>query len=132
MWLARGTRRPSRFRRRSRLHSLRAAGLLRQCCFLAAAEGCPGVAEACAFAVDDPLYGQNVGVAVVVAGDGDAAVADLYRWMRGRLAETKLPARWWRVDAIPRSDRGKVSRDAVREACVGRPPLDLTRLLQGR
>ena len=98
----------------------------------AAAEGCPGVAEVCAFAVEDPLYGQNVGFAVAMTRQGDEAVADLYRWMRGRLAETKLPARWWRVDAMPRSDRGKVSRDAVREACVARPPLDLTRILQGR
>ena len=98
----------------------------------AAAEGCPGVAEVCAFAVDDPLYGQNVGLAVTMGQEGDAAVGDLYRWMRERLAETKLPARWWRVDAMPRSDRGKVSRDAVREACTARPPLDLTRILQGR
>ena len=98
----------------------------------AAAEGCPGVAEVCAFAVDDPLYGQNVGLAVTMGQEGDEAVGDLYRWMRERLAETKLPARWWRVDAMPRSDRGKVSRDAVREACAARPPLDLTRILQGR
>jgi acyl-CoA synthetase (AMP-forming)/AMP-acid ligase II len=98
----------------------------------AAAEGCPGVAEVCAFAVDDALYGQNVGLAVAVARAGDEAVGDLYRWMRERLAETKLPARWWRVDAMPRSDRGKVSRDAVREVCAAHPPLDLTRILQGR
>ena len=52
--------------------------------------------------------------------------------MSHQLADTKLPARWWRVDAMPRSNRGKVSRDAVREACAARPPLDLTRILQGR
>jgi acyl-CoA synthetase (AMP-forming)/AMP-acid ligase II len=98
----------------------------------AAAEGCPSAAEACAFALDDPLYGQNVGLAVILAVDGDEAVADVYRWMRGRLAETKLPARWWRLDAMPRSDRGKVRREAVREACATRPPLDLTRILDGR
>ncbi|HEY7041899.1 MAG TPA: class I adenylate-forming enzyme family protein [Methylomirabilota bacterium] len=98
----------------------------------AAAEGCPSVAEACAFALDDPLYGQNVGLAVTVTGEGDQALADVYRWMRERLAETKLPARWWRLDAMPRSDRGKVSREAVRDACAARPPLDLTRILQGR
>jgi acyl-CoA synthetase (AMP-forming)/AMP-acid ligase II len=99
----------------------------------AAAEGCPRVADVCAFALDDPLYGQNVGLAVALTDGGDAAaVGDLYRWMRERLAEGKLPARWWLVDAIPRSERGKVSREAVREACAGRPPLDLTRILQGR
>ncbi|HSL47669.1 MAG TPA: class I adenylate-forming enzyme family protein [Candidatus Deferrimicrobiaceae bacterium] len=98
----------------------------------AAAEGCPRVADVCAFALDDPLYGQNVGLAVALTAGDDAAVRDLYRWMRERLNEAKLPARWWLVDAIPRSERGKVSRDAVRDACVARPPLDLTRILQGR
>jgi acyl-coenzyme A synthetase/AMP-(fatty) acid ligase len=36
------------------------------------------------------------------------------------------------VDAIPRSERGKVSRETVRAACAGHPPLDLSRILQGR
>jgi acyl-coenzyme A synthetase/AMP-(fatty) acid ligase len=82
--------------------------------------------------VDDPLYGQNVGLAVTLTEPDDAAVREVYGWIRERLAEGKLPARWWLVDAIPRSERGKVSREAVREACAGRPPLDLTRILQGR
>jgi acyl-CoA synthetase (AMP-forming)/AMP-acid ligase II len=98
----------------------------------AAAEGCARVAEVCAFAVDDPLYGQNVGLAVALTEGGDGAVRELYRWMGERLAEAKLPVRWWLVDALPRSDRGKVSREAVREACAGRPPLDLARILQER
>ena len=98
----------------------------------AAAEGCRRVADVCAFAVDDPLYGQNVGLAVALTEPDDAAVRELYGWIRERLADGKLPARWWLVDAIPRSERGKVSREAVREACAGRPPLDLTRILQGR
>jgi acyl-CoA synthetase (AMP-forming)/AMP-acid ligase II len=99
----------------------------------AAAEGCPQVADVCAFAVDDPLYGQNVGVAVtLVAPEDETGMGDLYRWMRERLSETKLPARWWRLDALPRSERGKVSRDAVREACADRPPVDLARLVRGR
>jgi acyl-CoA synthetase (AMP-forming)/AMP-acid ligase II len=97
----------------------------------AAAEGCPRVADVCAFAVDDPLYGQNVGLAVALAEPGEDGLRDLYRWMRARLAEPKLPARWWCLERIPRSDRGKLSREAVRDACAGRPPLDLTRILQG-
>jgi acyl-CoA synthetase (AMP-forming)/AMP-acid ligase II len=97
----------------------------------AAAEGCPRVTDVCAFAVDDPLYGQNVGLAVALLEPDDAGVRELHGWIRERLAEGKLPARWWLVDAIPRSERGKVSREAVREACAARPPLDLTRILQG-
>jgi acyl-CoA synthetase (AMP-forming)/AMP-acid ligase II len=97
----------------------------------AAAEGCPRVTDICAFAVDDPLYGQNVGLAVALLEPDDAGVRELHGWIRERLAEGKLPARWWLVDAIPRSERGTVSREAVREACAARPPLDLTRILQG-
>ncbi|MEX2224628.1 MAG: class I adenylate-forming enzyme family protein [Candidatus Rokuibacteriota bacterium] len=98
----------------------------------AAAEGCPRVADVCAFAMDDPLYGQNVGLAVALTDRGDAAVRELYAWMRERLSEGKLPARWWLVDAIPRSERGKVNRDGVREACADRPPLDLARIVGER
>ena len=98
----------------------------------ASAEGCPRVGDVCAVAVDDPLYCPNVGLAIALTDTADAAVREAYGWIRERLAEGKLPARWWRVDAIPRSERGKVSREAVREACEGRPPLDLTRILQGR
>jgi acyl-CoA synthetase (AMP-forming)/AMP-acid ligase II len=86
----------------------------------AAAEGCRRLADVCAFAVDDPLYGQNVGLAVALTEPDDAAVREVYGWIRERLAEGKLPARWWLVDAIPRSERGKVSREAVREASTSR------------
>lgn len=96
----------------------------------AVAEGFGRVADVCTFAVDDPLYGQNVGMAVALTARDDGTVRELYRWMRGRLAEPKLPARWWLVDAIPRSARGKLSRDAVREACATLPALDLARILR--
>jgi len=96
----------------------------------AAAASFPKVSDACAFAVDDALYGQNVGLAVALDESGDAAVHELYHWMRARLAEAKLPVRWWVLDAIPRSDRGKLSREAVRDACAGRAPLDLARILR--
>ena len=98
----------------------------------AAAEGCAWVADVCAFAVDNPFYGQNVGFAVTLTAEGDGPVRELYRWMRGRLAETKLPVRWWVLGEIPRSERGKVNRDTVRQACAGRPPLDLERILRER
>jgi len=96
----------------------------------AAAASFVKVSDACAFAVDDALYGQNVGLAVAISENGDRTVRELYHWMRARLTEAKLPVRWWVLDAIPRSDRGKLSREAVREACAGHAPLDLARILQ--
>jgi acyl-coenzyme A synthetase/AMP-(fatty) acid ligase len=49
--------------------------------------------------------------------------------MTSHLAEPKMPARWWVVDEIPRTSRGKINRDAVKAACAGEVPLDLATIL---
>lgn len=87
------------------------------------------VSDVCAFALDDPLYGQTVGMAVVMPDADDAAIRALHQWMKGHLAEPKMPARWWLIDAIPRTSRGKINRDAVKAACTALEPLDLLRAL---
>jgi acyl-CoA synthetase (AMP-forming)/AMP-acid ligase II len=88
--------------------------------------------DVCTFALDDPVYGQNVGMAVVLSDASDAAIAALYGWMRRHLAEAKMPARWYLVDAIPHTSRGKINRDRVKEACAQLVPLDLTTILNPR
>ena len=85
--------------------------------------------DVCAFAVEDPIYGQSVGMAVVLDERSDETVTALYHWMRRHLAATKMPGRWWLVDAIPRTSRGKINRDAVKTACMDRPELDLPRIV---
>jgi acyl-coenzyme A synthetase/AMP-(fatty) acid ligase len=70
-----------------------------------------------------------VAIAVVLEGEGDATVAALYRWLRQRVSEPRLPVRWHRLPALPRTDRGKLSRDAVRRVCEGTPALDMRRIL---
>jgi acyl-CoA synthetase (AMP-forming)/AMP-acid ligase II len=86
--------------------------------------------DVCTFAVDDPIYGQAVGMAVVLDESNDEAIRGLYGWMQAHLSETKIPGQWWVLDAIPRTSRGKVNRDAVRNACMERPALDLASLLR--
>jgi acyl-CoA synthetase (AMP-forming)/AMP-acid ligase II len=86
-------------------------------------------ADVCSFALDDDMYGQVVGMAVVLHDVQDATVRALHAWMKVHLAEHKMPSRWWRVAEIPRTSRGKINREAVREACAGQPALDLARLL---
>ncbi len=89
--------------------------------------------DVCSFALDDELYGQIVGMAVVLTDEQDDTVRALHAWMRQHLAESKMPSRWWSVTEIPRTSRGKINRDAVKAACIDRPPLDLVRLLsQGK
>lgn len=86
--------------------------------------------DVCAFAVDDAMYGQAVAMAVVLDRQDDATLSALYSWMKDRLAEPKMPGRWWLVDEIPRTARGKINRESVRAACSGRTPLDLNRILE--
>lgn len=85
--------------------------------------------DVCAFALDDPIYGQAVGMAVVLADQQDATICALHAWMKSHLAEHKMPSRWWAIDTIPRTSRGKINRDAVKSACEKLPPLDMPSIL---
>jgi acyl-CoA synthetase (AMP-forming)/AMP-acid ligase II len=85
--------------------------------------------DVCTFALDDEIYGQTVGIAVVLRNRDDATVCALHQWMKLHLAEHKLPSRWWIVEEIPRTSRGKINRDVVNAACVNLPPLDLPGIL---
>ena len=89
----------------------------------------PATRDACSFAFADDFYGENVGLAVVLADARDATLLGLHQWLCTHLAEHKHPARWYVLDAIPRTSRGKVNRDTVRQACMALEPLDLRQLL---
>ncbi|MDQ3120496.1 MAG: acyl--CoA ligase [Verrucomicrobiota bacterium] len=85
--------------------------------------------DVCAFALDDPIYGQSVGVAIVLTDHEDTTISALHAQMRSQLADHKMPSRWWLLDDIPRTSRGKLNREAVKTACDGRPALDLPSIL---
>jgi acyl-CoA synthetase (AMP-forming)/AMP-acid ligase II len=97
----------------------------------AVVERFPQASDVCTFALDDDIYGQIVGIAVVLANSSDATVRALHAWMTRHLAEPKMPSRWWLVDEIPRTSRGKINREAVKAACADKPALDLVRILGG-
>jgi acyl-CoA synthetase (AMP-forming)/AMP-acid ligase II len=78
------------------------------------------VVEACAFPVPDDILGESVGVAVVLTDGTADALARLQAWSGARLSRDKLPDHWFVVDAIPRTDRGKTDRAAVRALCLAR------------
>jgi acyl-CoA synthetase (AMP-forming)/AMP-acid ligase II len=85
--------------------------------------------DVCAFALDDPIYGQSVGMAVVLSDHDDKTLRALHAHMTSRLAEHKMPSRWWILETIPRTSRGKMNRDAVKTACGEKPALDLSAIL---
>lgn len=51
------------------------------------------VADAVSFAIDDEMYGQDVGVAVIVKDGETMSAKDLQKWMREKVAPHKIPKR---------------------------------------
>jgi acyl-CoA synthetase (AMP-forming)/AMP-acid ligase II len=73
------------------------------------------VSEAAAVGVPDRIYGEEV-VAYVVAKAGARVTAEeIAAHCAARLPPFKTPKRIYVVDRLPRSDRGKVIRDSLRE-----------------
>jgi acyl-CoA synthetase (AMP-forming)/AMP-acid ligase II len=68
----------------------------------------PAVAEAAAFGVPDPKYGEEVEAAVVLKGD--ATPESLRTFCRGRLADFKVPKVIRIVSGLPKNAMGKVER----------------------
>jgi acyl-CoA synthetase (AMP-forming)/AMP-acid ligase II len=88
--------------------------------------------DVCCFPCDDQLYGQNVAVAVVMEEGDDETVRELYGWVKRHLAEYQMPVRWYVVEGIPRTSRGKINRAGVAERCAGLTPVNMRGLVQGR
>lgn len=87
--------------------------------------------DVCAFGFEDDFYGENVGIALVLDDTSEQSIRGLHEWISSHLAQHKLPERWYLLDEIPRTSRGKVNRDSVMKACMKQEPLDLRVLLRG-
>jgi acyl-coenzyme A synthetase/AMP-(fatty) acid ligase len=74
----------------------------------------PGVAEAATIGVPDPVYGEAIASFVVARPGSVLTPADLLAHCRTRLSEFKCPRHLRLVAAIPKTDRGKVAREALR------------------
>jgi len=88
-------------------------------------ERCEAALDGCAFGYDDGLGQEDVGVAVVVKPGDGAAMRRVYDWARRHLAPHQLPRRWYAVDEIPRTSRGKLNRAQVAARCATLRPVDL-------
>ena len=81
-------------------------------------EGHPEVLEACAFGMPDDISGEMVAAAVQPVEDSIIDTKKLRAWCLERLQRESVPERWFVVEAIPRTDRGKISRQKVLEYCA--------------
>jgi acyl-CoA synthetase (AMP-forming)/AMP-acid ligase II len=91
----------------------------------------PATTDVCAFAFEEPLLGEDVGVAVVIENTASATLLSLYDWTNRHLARHQMPQRWYVVPEIPRTSRGKVNRTSVAEACAGATPVNFAALRRG-
>lgn len=78
----------------------------------------PDVLEACAFGLPDPISGETVAVALRLGDAAEATPQTLKRWCADYIRQECIPERWFVVGEIPKTDRGKINRDIVREACL--------------
>ena len=81
----------------------------------------PAVAEACVFGISDRLGGEAVAAAIRLKTAAAASPQSLQAWCLERVRREAVPERWFLVSEIPRTARGKVSRDAVRRLLVEQP-----------
>jgi acyl-CoA synthetase (AMP-forming)/AMP-acid ligase II len=78
----------------------------------------PSIVEACAFALPDALSGETVAAAIVMEPGETTGIDAIRSWCEARIRREALPARLFVLPALPRTDRGKLNRDIVRDACL--------------
>jgi len=74
----------------------------------------PAVAEAVAFGIPHPVWGEEVAAAVVLKEPQSESA--ILAYCRERLADFKCPKKLYIVDKIPRTATGKIQRGAVAAA----------------
>ena len=84
----------------------------------------PAVAEACSFAVDDPMSGERVAAAVRLSDDAAVTQGELRAWCAERIRREAVPEAWYVLETIPKTDRGKLNREQVRAHCLRRAATD--------
>ncbi len=91
----------------------------------AVAERYDQTVDVCAFGFEDPLHGENVGIALVFKSNHDENLRGLYNQMKQHLATFQMPQRWYVLQKIPRTSRGKINRSKVAQECAERKPIDV-------
>ncbi|GAB1315181.1 hypothetical protein MFIFM68171_05391 [Madurella fahalii] len=75
----------------------------------------PAVSEAVSFAIPDDMYGQDIGVAVVLKAGHRLGQEELKQWVAEKLAKFKVPKKVYFTDVMPKTATGKIQRRIVAE-----------------
>jgi acyl-CoA synthetase (AMP-forming)/AMP-acid ligase II len=78
----------------------------------------PAVSEAVSFAIEDEMYGQDVGLAIVVKDGQSLNAGELKSWLTDRVAKFKMPKKIFFTDIMPKTATGKIQRRLVAEAML--------------
>jgi oxalate---CoA ligase len=78
----------------------------------------PAISEVVSFAMEDEMYGQDVGVAVVKKDGQKLTEEELKKWMGERVAKFKLAKRVFFTDNMPKTATGKIQRKNVGAAML--------------
>jgi acyl-CoA synthetase (AMP-forming)/AMP-acid ligase II len=76
------------------------------------------IAEAATIGVPDRIYGEEVVAFVVPRIGAKISEPDILAFCTAKFAVGKAPKRIFVVDALPRSDRGKIRRDELKEKWI--------------
>lgn len=61
--------------------------------------------------------GEIIAVAIVINSKSSITSAELVEWCSKEVSDYKIPKVWYFIDEIPKTTRGKISRDLVSEYC---------------
>ncbi|KKA29301.1 hypothetical protein TD95_005469, partial [Thielaviopsis punctulata] len=75
----------------------------------------PAVSEAVSFAIPDDMYGQDIGVAIVVKSGQSVTPEEVKKWVSERLAKFKTPKKIYFTEIMPKTATGKIQRRIVAE-----------------
>jgi len=73
----------------------------------------PAVSEAVSFAIPDEMYGQEIGVAIVLKNGQKLGEDELRKWVAQKLAKFKVPKKIYFTDNMPKTATGKIQRRIV-------------------
>jgi acyl-coenzyme A synthetase/AMP-(fatty) acid ligase len=74
-----------------------------------------GVVEAAAVGLPDPILGESIALAVVLAEGVALEAAAVRRYCRDNLTSYKVPQQVFVVDAIPKTPSGKFKREQLKQ-----------------